>query len=100
MIRRLVIRAQAEAEFDRAELWYGAQSHAAAVGFVNAFRLALTRIVANPFQYQIVDDEIRRAPIARYPYGLLYAVSDDEIVILSCFHGSRDPSFWRGRPDR
>lgn len=32
-----------------------------------------------------------------FSYGILYVASDEEVVILSCFHGRRDPAAWRER---
>jgi plasmid stabilization system protein ParE len=95
MILKLVIRPQAEAEAIEATTWYEQKNQALAARFVTEFRSALQKVAHNPLLYQIVDDEIRRAPIGGFPYGLLYAVSEDEIVILSCFHGKRDPAEWR-----
>jgi plasmid stabilization system protein ParE len=95
MTRALIIRPEAEAEVNEAVTWYEDKSPTSAARFAQQLRSTLARIVDNPFQYQIVEDEIRRAPIADFPYGILYAASDDEIVILSCFHGRRDPARWR-----
>jgi plasmid stabilization system protein ParE len=97
MTRKLTVRPHAEAEAIEAAAWYQEQSEALAARFTEAFRSALTKVVENPFQYQIVEDDVRRAAVGRFPYGLLYEVSDDEIVILSCFHGRRDPARWRDR---
>lgn len=97
MRRKLVVRAGVEAEVIDAATWYEEKDRALAARFAREFRSALTRIVGNPLQYQIVEGEMRRAPIAGFPYGLLYVASDDEIVILSCFHGRRDPARWRER---
>jgi plasmid stabilization system protein ParE len=71
-----------------------------AARFVSELRATLARIAENPLQYQIVEDEMRRGPIAGFPYGILYVASDDEIVVLSCFHGRRDPAGWHGRLSR
>lgn len=95
MTRTLIIRPQAEAEVIEAATWYEQTSQTLAARFTQEFRSALARIVDNPLQYQIVDDEMRRAPLAGFPYGLLYVATDDEIVILSCFLGRRDPARWR-----
>jgi plasmid stabilization system protein ParE len=93
----LVIRLEAEAELIEAATWYEQKGQMLAERFVQEFRSTLVRIVANPLQYQIVDEKLRRAPIAGFPHGILYAESDDEIVILSCFHGKRDPASRRKR---
>ncbi|HEY5279008.1 MAG TPA: type II toxin-antitoxin system RelE/ParE family toxin [Pseudolabrys sp.] len=95
MTRKFAIRLEAEAEATDAATWYEQKSQTLAARFAREFRSTLARIIGNPFQYQIIEDEMRRAPLAGFPYGILYVVSDDEVVILSCFHGSRDPAGWR-----
>jgi plasmid stabilization system protein ParE len=39
----------------------------------------------------------RRWMLTRFPYSLIYTVSDDEIRILAVAHYSRRPGYWRGR---
>jgi plasmid stabilization system protein ParE len=92
MTRAFVIRPNAEAEVMEAVDWYGERSPNLAARFSREFRATLARIGDNPFQYQLIDDEIRRAPVAGFQYGVLYVASDNEIVILSCCHGRRDPA--------
>jgi len=42
------------------------------------FDAAVARIIENPFLYQIIEDDIRRAP-------------DNEIVMIARTHGHRHP---------
>ncbi len=100
MTRTFVLRPEAEAEVIEAATWYEQKNQALAARFVQEFRSTLARVVDNPFQYQIVEDEMRRAPLVGFPYGILYVVSDDDIVVLSCFHDRRDPARWRERLTR
>jgi toxin ParE1/3/4 len=95
MSRRLVFRRNAEAELAETVDWYENQSIGLGAEFLLEFDAALARILDNPHQYQIVDDDIRRAPLHRFPYGIMYVVSDEELLILTCFHGSHDPQHWR-----
>lgn len=97
MTRKFVIRPEAEAEVIEAATWYEQKSQTLAARFAQEFRSTLTNVVNNPYLYQLIDDEIRRAPVTGFPYGVLYTVSADEIVILSCFHGRRDPKRWQSR---
>ena len=96
MSRKLIVRAEAEREVFEAASWYEERNPRSAVEFVEAFRTAMAQVAENPLQYQIVEDDIRRAPVGKYPYGLLYVGTDDEVIILSCFHGRRNPAVWRG----
>lgn len=95
MSRRLVFQRNIEFELAEAVDWYETRSRGLGAAFLTEFDAAVTRIVENPYQYQIVEDDIRRAPLHRYRYGIMYVVSEDEVLILTCFHGSRDPQHWR-----
>ena len=84
MSRTIIILAEAETEVLEAALWYEQQNPQVAKRFIDAFRTAFVRISGHPFQYQLVEEDIRRAPLGGFPHGLLYAVTDDHVVILSC----------------
>src|SRR5262249_47328 len=48
-----------------------AQSPGLGADFLRAVGAALAIIQRNLFQYQIVNDEVRRAALRRFPYGLI-----------------------------
>jgi plasmid stabilization system protein ParE len=91
--RRIIFRAQARADLIEALDWY--RDSGVAHDFLRTFEATLNVIQQNPFQYQTIGKRIRRAPLQRFPYGIMYSVSDEELVILTCFHGRRDPMRWR-----
>jgi hypothetical protein len=35
--------------------------------------------------------------VQRFPYALLYSISDDRVVVTVCFHTHRDPRRWHAR---
>lgn len=78
-----------------ATAWYQQRSPTAASNFLQALDASLAAIQDNPFLYQIVAKGIRRARLRRFPYGLMYFVDTDAIVVLTCFHDHRDPRQWR-----
>jgi plasmid stabilization system protein ParE len=97
MTRRLVVRPQAKLELAEASDWYDAHDKGLGDDLLYAFQTTVESIVPNPLQYQAVHGKARRAMLARFPYGLIYTVSDEEITIFSCFHSSRDPKRWQSR---
>lgn len=97
MSRKLIIEPEAEAEIGEARDWYEERAFGLGMDFVRAVDLSILSIQDNPFQYQIVWRRFRRAGIARFPYGLIYNVSEDAIVVLSCFHDRRNPKIWKNR---
>jgi toxin ParE1/3/4 len=97
MSRRLVVRPQARLELADASDWYDAQDKRLADDLLFAFEETISSIVQNPFQYHVIRGKTRHANLAKFPFGLIYTVSDNDIVILSCFHGRRNPKRWQRR---
>jgi plasmid stabilization system protein ParE len=91
------VEPEAEAEIDEAASWYDTQSPSLGAEFLRAVQASLGAIQRNPFQYQIVYRQVRRAAIRRFPYGLMYSVQESEIIVIACIHGRRHPRRWRSR---
>jgi plasmid stabilization system protein ParE len=81
----------AQMEVDEAYHWYSQVD----IAMGDAFLADLTRtkrfIEANPFLYQRVEGEMRRATFKRFPYCLFYVIKNDRVIVQSCFHQSRNP---------
>jgi toxin ParE1/3/4 len=97
MTRRVVLRSDAEADIDAAAAWLEERSPRSAARFWRAVEEALQRLQGNPFQYQRVIGQARRAPLRDFGYALFYVVLEDEIVVVACMHGSRHPKRWQER---
>jgi plasmid stabilization system protein ParE len=93
----LIVEPEAEAEIDEASRWYDTQNAGLGADFLRAVGVALAAIRRNPFQYQVVYGEARRAQLRRFPYGLIYVATDREIIVVACFHGRRNPKRWQDR---
>lgn len=42
---------------------------------------------------------VRRKGVAGFPYGIIYYLTDSEIVIVAYAHEKRRPGYWRHRLD-
>lgn len=67
-------------------------------GLGNEFRTevyaAIERIRSGPMTYAIVDDDLRRCLVHRFPYSLVFRLVGDEIVrVLVIRHHCRRPEF-------
>jgi len=93
----LILEPEAEAEIAEAGDWYNQQSPALRADFLQTLEETLAAIQENPFQYQVIWKEFRRAGVARFPYGLIYRASNREITVVACFHGRRNPKLWKKR---
>jgi plasmid stabilization system protein ParE len=61
--------------------------------FMDEIRRAEVLVRDNPALYQQVTGDIRRIVLRRFPYRLFYAVEDERIFVLACFHLRRRPRF-------
>ncbi|HUG91950.1 MAG TPA: type II toxin-antitoxin system RelE/ParE family toxin, partial [Planctomycetaceae bacterium] len=91
MTRPIVLRPEAQAEFNEASDWYEQQRLGLGVDFVRCVQHALDLIEELPQMYAQVFEDVRQAPVRRFPYSVLYRVETDQIVVLAVFHGRRDP---------
>ncbi|MGB3633164.1 MAG: type II toxin-antitoxin system RelE/ParE family toxin [Rubrobacteraceae bacterium] len=91
MTRRLVFRPEADLEINAAAEWYEARGQGLAVEFLRVLDACIESIRRNPLLYPVVSGKMRRAVLRRFPYSVIYVVRDDEIVVIACFHGQRDP---------
>ena len=41
--------------------------------------------------------QLRRAPLRRFPFGIVYVVIDETLWVLAVAHGRRRPLYWRDR---
>jgi plasmid stabilization system protein ParE len=57
----------------------------------------LKLIAAFPEFWGSVGAGYRRKLLERYPYGIIYRIEGEEILIIALAHTSRRPAYWRGR---
>ena len=88
---------EAKAEFDTAADWYEAKRVGLGRDFVRRVGEVFVQITANPRLHSRVYREVRKAIVTRFPYIVLYQEEPDEILVISVFHTSRDPSVWKSR---
>jgi len=58
---------------------------------------AVQRIIAYPHAWMVLEGDVRRALVRRFPYGVLYSDEGDGILIIALMHLHRAPSYWKSR---
>ena len=91
------LRPAAAADLEDAALWYDNQRSGLGAEFLAEVASSLVRISDNPRQFGILHRETRRCLLRRFPYGLFFRVSGEDIIVVACFHASRDPRRWQAR---
>lgn len=87
----------ARAELIEAHDWYEAE----APGLGHRFRAEIDSVVEcmadNPRQFPMVFKTLRRARAKKFPYALFFLVEPEALLVVACFHSSRDPRQWQKR---
>ena len=97
MIRRLIIRAEAEADITEAALWYQKESSELALNFIAEVHAAIRRAEQHPLAHRRLRHrpEIRRVLTARFPYRVFYVLRSDAIIVFRVLHGARHDREWK-----
>jgi len=93
----VVLRDEAQAEFDEAFDYYEAQQAGLGADFVARVQRVFDRIGANPLLHRVVLGDIRKAVVTRFRYVVFYRPHSDLVEVLAVFHTSRNPSIWQSR---
>ncbi len=93
---------EAAAELGEAARWYNEQRLGLGLEFLVAVDAALEFIAMFPEAGTPVpglspDLPVRRIPVKRFPFHVVYVERADEVRILALAHDRRSPGFWRNR---
>jgi plasmid stabilization system protein ParE len=89
--------APAEAELLDAVAYYNTQSEGLGYEFAAEVKRTIERIVQYPEAWVQLSKRTRRCRTNRFPYGVIYQVRSETLLIVAVMHLSRNPQTWRGR---
>ena len=87
----------AQQELDDAVNWYNEQADGLGKEFLDELDRAVRRSVAFPLSCPEIEPGLRRCLLARFPYGLVYGLEGDTIVVVAVAHLHREPRYWADR---
>jgi plasmid stabilization system protein ParE len=93
----VVLRDEAQAEFDEAFDYYEGQQPGLGVDFAARVQQVFDRISATPQMHAVVFADVRKAVVSRFPYCVFYRAESARVEVIAIFHNRRDPSIWQGR---
>jgi plasmid stabilization system protein ParE len=97
MAYTLHIAEAAEGDIREALLWYEEQMEGLGYNFEKHISKALDSLREKPLKNQIRYGSVRMFFLKKFPYGIHFYVSDNNILIVAVFHTSRDPEKWDER---
>lgn len=96
-MRKVTFHPEADAEVTEAARYYETGSPGLGFSFLMELQASIEQILTNPKAYQLVGAEVRRKPLRRFPYSLIYAIEPDRIRVVAVAHQKRRPHYWRSR---
>lgn len=88
---------EADTEFHEAVDYYEACEPGLGYDFSLEVFSTVQNIVNSAAAWPVLDEDVRRCLVNRFPYGVLYSIEETEIFILAVMHLRRDPDYWRKR---
>ena len=82
-------------ELKEASLHYERKEHGIGAAFLDEIDATVERILRFPKAWHPMSRRTRRCRTHRFPFGLLYQVRGDEILITAVMDLRRDPQRWR-----
>lgn len=71
--------------------WYEEQKIGLGDLFLNELEKSYIKIEKNPFHYQKLKKSYRHFVLDKFPYVLIFEITENEIIIFAVFHTSRNP---------
>ncbi|MDA8124052.1 MAG: type II toxin-antitoxin system RelE/ParE family toxin [Deltaproteobacteria bacterium] len=84
----------AQCELDDAFQWYEEQMQGLGRELLNEVDGSIRRIARWPATGREIFTDVRRCLVKRFPYGIIYGIEEDTIVVVSIAHLHRKPFYW------
>lgn len=95
---RISLAPEAERDLVEGGLYYSRQANEPlGHAFVSEFERSAALLSEQPELGVPWRGKVRRFPLRRFPYSIVYDLHTDRIRILAVAHQSRKPGFWRDR---
>ena len=87
----------AEREFFLAVEYYEECQSGLGLRFSEEVYATIRRICDHPYAWTAIDSKTRRCLTNRFPYGVLYQITDHHIRIMAVMHLHKKPGYWESR---
>ena len=84
-------------EYNEAAHHYAGQQPGLDLRFLVCAEQAIEAILADPYRWRPFDEDVRRCLTRVFPYGILYTLEPDYVLIVAVAHCSREPGYWKHR---
>ena len=94
---RYIYHPDALTEYADVALYYEERLPGLGADFTGEVDVAIERILEAPDRWNLDEEDVRRYLLRRFPYGILYTIEEDYVLLVAVMHLSREPGYWRHR---
>ncbi|MCP4537002.1 MAG: type II toxin-antitoxin system RelE/ParE family toxin [Chloroflexi bacterium] len=94
---RMEILDSAKEELAETIAYYNIESEGLGFRFAYEVKRTLSRISQHPKAWPSISKRTRRCRISGFPYGIVYQIRKDVILIAAVMHLQRHPDSWKSR---
>jgi hypothetical protein len=87
----------AEKELNEAISYYNECQNSLGLEFAKEVYLTIRNILSFTHAWASLSANTRRCLTNRFPYGVIYQITDEEVFIVSVMHLNREPGYWKNR---
>ena len=87
----------ARVEYREAAMFYEGRRAGLGAAYTLEVEAAIKRILDGPNRWRIIEQDVHRCLIHTFPFGILYTVERDSILIIAVMNLRREPGYWRSR---
>jgi hypothetical protein len=87
----------AKGELTEAISYYNTQGEGLGYEFAAEVKRTLERIVRYPDAWSKLSNRTRRCRTNRFPYGVIYQIRKETLLIVAVMHLCREPETWKSR---
>lgn len=88
---------EAEVELNETIDYYNEQKSGLGFQFSEEVKNTLKRIVQFPEAWPVLSRRARRCRTNKFPYGIIYQIREDMILVVAVMHLHREPDYWKSR---
>jgi plasmid stabilization system protein ParE len=92
--------ASARAEIAEAMKYYNREEPGLGDELVEEVHDTIQRILEHPNAWTALSSRTRKCQTRRFPYGIVYQIRENTLLIVSVMHTSRSPNSWKSRLPR
>ena len=91
---RIRFTEEAESEIADAVKWYNNERSDWGLEFSAVLDETILRALRFPYFNSEINPGFYRALMKRFPYGIIYSIEDDDLVVYAVAHLHRSPKYW------